>query len=128
MSSEEDGFDARPLYLRQMLESIETIDQFIGSNDFESYQGDRMLRAAVERYLLILTEASIRLGPAVEFLCPGIDPRRLRNMGNFLRHKYDHIDDQIVWDTVKNDLPGLKLLVSSALAAFGKPQSGRSPA
>ena len=63
----------------------------------------------------IITEAAIRLGDDAEILCPGPDWRGIRGMGNFLRHEYHRVDDQIVWDTVKHELPTLKAAVLRAL-------------
>lgn len=112
------SFDRRKVYVTHMLDSIQTIEQFIGDADYEAYAANRMLKAAVERYLLTLTETSIRLGDEFEILCPGVPSTKLRHMGNFLRHKYEHIDGRIVWDTVKRDLPPLKLLLNKALISI----------
>jgi uncharacterized protein with HEPN domain len=32
-------------------------------------------------------------------------------MGNFLRHSYDRVSDEIVWNTILDDLPALKVVV-----------------
>lgn len=37
-------------------------------------------------------------------------------MGNILRHSYHRVDDEVVWNTVKEDLPALKQAVSNALS------------
>ena len=37
-------------------------------------------------------------------------------MGNILRHGYHKVDDRIVWDTVKIDLPALRESVSRTIA------------
>lgn len=63
----------------------------------------------------IITEAAIRLGDDAEALCPGLDWRGFRGMGNILRHGYHRVDDKIVWDTVKDDLPPLLESVRNAL-------------
>jgi uncharacterized protein with HEPN domain len=39
-------------------------------------------------------------------------------MGNFLRHSYHRVSDEIVWNTVKDDLPLLRRIVEKALEAF----------
>ena len=39
-----------------------------------------------------------------------------RGMGNILRHSYHRVEDQIIWNTVKNDLPALKQTVTRAVA------------
>ena len=46
---------------------------------------------------------------------PEIDWKRYRGMGNFLRHSYHRVSDEIVWNTVKDDLPLLKRIVVKAL-------------
>jgi uncharacterized protein with HEPN domain len=63
----------------------------------------------------IITEVAIRLGDEADTLCPGPDWKGFRGMGNFLRHQYHKIDDKIVWDTVKDELPPLKAAIVLAL-------------
>jgi uncharacterized protein with HEPN domain len=36
-------------------------------------------------------------------------------MGNFLRHSYHRVSDEIVWNTVKDDLPVLREIVKQRL-------------
>jgi uncharacterized protein with HEPN domain len=36
-------------------------------------------------------------------------------MGNFLRHSYDRVADDVVWNTVQEDLPVLKRIAEEAL-------------
>jgi hypothetical protein len=47
-------------------------------------------------------------------------------MGNFLRHSYHSISDEIVWNTVKDDLPVLKRILERALGPSG-PSSPSGP-
>jgi uncharacterized protein with HEPN domain len=62
-----------------------------------------------------VTEAAFRLGEEAETLVPGPDWEGFRGMGNILRHAYHRIDDQIVWDTVKDELPPMRVAVLRAL-------------
>jgi uncharacterized protein with HEPN domain len=39
----------------------------------------------------------------------------IRGIGNWLRHQYDRIDLEIVWNTVTDHLPELKRAAASAL-------------
>ena len=48
-------------HLRDILESIERVNEFIGDADFNAYQADEKTKAAVERKMQVLTEANIRL-------------------------------------------------------------------
>ena len=48
-------------HLRDILESIDHIDESIGDMDFAGYERHEKTKAAVERKMQILTEAVIRL-------------------------------------------------------------------
>ena len=83
--------------------------------ELDAYQRDDKTRAAVERKMQILTEAVIRLEMEGPDAFPEIDWKGYRGMGNFLRHSYHRVSDEIVWNTVKDDLPLLKKIVEKAL-------------
>ena len=102
-------------HLRDILESINSIEKFLGDMDFDVYRGDLKTKSAVERQLQIITEAAVRLGEDGNRLCPGVDWKGFRGMGNVLRHGYHRIDDKVVWDTVKDELPPVKAAVLRAL-------------
>jgi uncharacterized protein with HEPN domain len=102
-------------HLTDIRESIENIDAFLRKMDFDAYHADLKTRSAVERQLQIISEAAARLKDDGETLCPGIDWQGLRGMGNVLRHGYHKVEDRIVWDAVKFDLPLLKACVDGAL-------------
>jgi uncharacterized protein with HEPN domain len=93
--------------------------------DFDVYRGDLKTKSAVERQMQIITEAAVRLGEDGDRLCPGVDWKGFRGMGNILRHGYHRIDDKIVWDTVKDELPPVKAAVLRALNP--PPASSKSP-
>jgi uncharacterized protein with HEPN domain len=102
-------------HLADILQSIDHIHEFLGGLDFEGYKEDRKTRSAVERELQIITEAAVRLGDEAEALCPGPDWAAFRGMGNVLRHAYHRVDDEIVWNTVKDELPSMRAAVVKAL-------------
>jgi uncharacterized protein with HEPN domain len=72
--------------LRDILESIQSIERFVRGLNPESYAQDEKTQAAVERKLLIVSEAAVRLGERAESLCPRIPWRDIRGIGNWLRH------------------------------------------
>jgi uncharacterized protein with HEPN domain len=39
-------------------------------------------------------------------------------MGNILRHGYHKVEDRIVWDTVKTELPTLRVAVMRTLSSL----------
>ena len=106
--------DAR-LRFTDILEAIQSTKRFVAGMDAESYARDERTQAAVERKLLIISEAAIRLKDAAETLCPEIPWRDIRGIGNWLRHAYDRIDPETIWNTVQDDLPPLRSAVERAL-------------
>lgn len=102
-------------HLRDIHEAIVAIESFVREMDFHAYEKDMRTQAAVERKLLIISEAAIRLAEDAEILCPGIPWRDIRGIGNWLRHQYDRVDSKMVWNTVTDDLPPLKSAAAKAL-------------
>ncbi|HEY1995330.1 MAG TPA: HepT-like ribonuclease domain-containing protein [Edaphobacter sp.] len=105
-------------HFKDILQSIDHIGEFIAGIDFEGYQEDRKTRSAVERELQIITEAATRLGEEAETFVPGPDWKGFRGMGNILRHVYHRVNDEIVWNTVKEELPPMRIAVSNALRSM----------
>ena len=62
-----------------------------------------------------ISEAAVRLGEQAERLCPGLRWRDIRGIGNWLRHQYDRVDIETIWNTLTRDLPPLKEAVHCAL-------------
>jgi uncharacterized protein with HEPN domain len=114
------SFRGPEMHFQDILKAIHLIELFVGEMEFTAYAEDIKTRAAVERELQILTEAAYRLKPEDEALCPGPDWRKIRGMGNILRHAYDRVDDEAVWNTVKDDLPALKKDVGEALRGISQ--------
>ncbi len=102
-------------HFEDILKSIGYIDEFVGELSFEMYEADRKTRSAVERELQIITEAAVRLGDDAAAICPGVDWKGFRGMGNILRHAYHRVDGRIVWDTVQKELPLMRVAVARAL-------------
>jgi uncharacterized protein with HEPN domain len=101
--------------LSDILAAIVAIGRFIEGMDFDAYAEDERTQAAVERKLLVISEAAIRLKDAGENLCPSVPWRDIRGIGNWLRHQYDRIDLETIWSTIQVDLPPLRKAIESAL-------------
>jgi uncharacterized protein with HEPN domain len=112
-------------YLTDIVKSCDQIRAYLDGVTLEDYLVTPMRRDAVERQLQILTEAAFRLGDQAAVLCPPVDWRSIRGLGNFLRHEYDKITPEIIWNKLHHDLPLLEESVLKALAAL--PESGNTP-
>lgn len=109
-------FKEPALALRDIVEAIAAIKQFTRDMDGEAFRSDPKTVAAVERKLQVISEAAIRLGDQAEILCPGLPWRNIRGIGNWLRHQYDRIDVDAIWQTVIENLPPLETAVAKALS------------
>jgi uncharacterized protein with HEPN domain len=76
--------------------------------DLAHYRRDRLFRQAVERNLEIIGEAIGRISRHDAETASRIsEHRRIIAFRNRLIHGYDLLDDVLVWDTVKTDVPVL---------------------
>jgi uncharacterized protein with HEPN domain len=112
------------LPLRDILESVASIEEFTRGLTFEAFERDLKTIAAVERKLQIVQRSRIRLGSDAEVPCPGLPWHNIRGIGNWLRHEYHRVDTTTIWNTVTEGLPPLKAAVMKALSApdFNLPQ------
>jgi uncharacterized protein with HEPN domain len=110
-------FSGTSLSLADILDAIVAIEQFTQDMDLDSFRQDPKTIAAVERKLQVISEAAVRLGEQAEALCPGLPWRDIRGIGNWLRHQYDRVDIETIWNTLTMDLPPLKAVVHRALNA-----------
>lgn len=76
-------------------------------------------RDGVERQLLIIAEAAVKLRGQVEAAEPGIDWDAIRGMGNVIRHNYDGIDDTVIQHVLAEELTRLNEACSRLLTSFG---------
>ena len=114
-------FEDRLSSLRDIYESILRIGEFVAGMTLDKNLRDSKTQAAVERKMLVISEAAIRLKEEAEVLCPGVPWREIRGTGNWLRHQYDRVEAETVWNTVQDDLPPLKLAVERALSTNRAP-------
>ena len=115
-------FSEPSLSLTDIRDAIIAIEQFTEDMDFAAFRSEPKTIAAVERKLQVISEAAVRLGAQAEKLCPGLPWHNIRGIGNWLRHQYDRVDIETLWNTVADDLPPLKVAVHRAL----EPPASRS--
>ena len=104
--------------LADILENLQRIEGYVTGLDREAFGGDTLRRDAVERCLERICEAAFRLGEKAAELAPSQPWGDIRGMGNRLRHAYDRIDLDILWNTVRDRLPSLKADVERALVGL----------
>jgi len=103
-------------YLYDIAEAGEHIAAFAAGKTFADYEGDAMLRSAVERQFEIVGEALAQLSRLDEAIAARItEYRRIIAFRNILVHGYAQVDDRLVWDIVETRLPALRREVAALL-------------
>ena len=95
-------------WLLDIVDNIDRIERHRHGLGLAEFDANETVRDAVERCLQRVTEAVIRLGDAGADLLPDQDLKGLRGLGNFLRHKYDRVDANLIWEYLDQDAPMLR--------------------
>jgi uncharacterized protein with HEPN domain len=93
--------------LNTIIGNGERIALYTAGLNQEAFGADGRTRDAVERCLERICEAAHRLGSNAETMMPDQPWRDIRGMGNRLRHGYDRISLDIIWNAIRHDVPAL---------------------
>jgi uncharacterized protein with HEPN domain len=104
---------ARLLHIR---EAIETIESMWRGKTLNDYIADPIRVAATERFLEKVCEAAKHIPDEQKAFHPQVPWLQIRGLGNRLRHGYETIDAEVIWDIVTKDLGPLGKAVTQILA------------
>ena len=98
------------LYISHILDAITDIQKYVGRLTFKQFMSvNRMvIRDAVVRKLEIIGEATKHFSEKFKKEYSGIPWKEIVGMRDNLIHEYFDVAWDIVWSTVKKDLPPLK--------------------
>lgn len=106
-------------YLEHIAAAIERAIRYIGSlESLTALEQDEQIQDAVVRTLTVIGEAAVRIQKAApEFVAahPELPWSPMRGIRNKVVHDYFDVAWDVVWDTVKQDLPPLLEQVKSLL-------------
>ena len=83
--------------------------------ELTAFEEDRKAYDAVERCLERISEAVAKLGDMAGHVMPDQPLQKIRAFGNILRHEYDAIRADRLFEIVKTDLPRLHASAVEAL-------------
>ena len=95
------------LYILDIIDAIETIFEFIGTMNYEEFAKDKKTLSAVIWKFEIIGEATKNISNEIFLKYNNIPWAEMARMRDRLIHGYESIKPEIIWKTIKDDLPNL---------------------
>jgi uncharacterized protein with HEPN domain len=86
--------------LYDIRDNILYVQELLSGVAYQEFKASRTLFYAATRALEIISEASRRLPGELSERHSHLPWRAIRDSGNAYRHRYDHVEESRVWDTV----------------------------
>lgn len=106
------------LYLEDIRNSIRKIESYTSNLSFDEFKKDTLIIDAVVRNLTIIGEAARNMPEEIKSKNPKVAWKEAIGMRNKVTHEYFGVDEDILWKTIKEDLPILKKQISELLEKF----------
>lgn len=103
--------------LHHILERLSMVRDLLGETTFEHLWDDPTRRAALERHLEVISEASRTIPAEWTSAYPEIPWRRIGDLGNVLRHAYHQTSGPILEQICLNDLGPLEAAIAAMRTA-----------
>ena len=97
--------------LGDILDAIRRIESYTNGAGTEDFLENLMMQDAVMHQIEIIGEASNSISDEFQDMHSNLPWMQMRGIRNKIVHDYRGINLQIIWDTVRSDLPALKLQV-----------------
>ncbi|MBI5967892.1 MAG: DUF86 domain-containing protein [Deltaproteobacteria bacterium] len=103
------------LFVKDILDCIEKINEFIGDMDFDKFMQDDKTKSAVVRKLEIIGEATKNIPRQIREKYRELPWTDMAGLRDKIAHFYFGIDYEIVWEVVKKRLPEIKPIIHKVL-------------
>ena len=99
------------LLLYDMLQSMEKIEEYTHALSLEQLLRDERTKDAVLRNIQVIGDASKDLPAGFIAKHPDIDWSGIAGMRNIITHRYFHVDWNLEWISIHEELPVLKVQI-----------------
>lgn len=103
------------LYLFDIQESCKKVLRFTKGMTYKDFVHDDLYFDAVLRNLEIIGEAVKNVSEETRQKYPKVKWRKIAGFRDIVAHEYFGVNDETVWDIVKNEIPALLAIVISIL-------------
>lgn len=90
------------------IRSIERIEFYTLDLDFETFANAQIVIDATLIHFVNLGERLSSISEGLKDKFKGLPIRNVKEMRNAISHSYDTIKGDIIWSTIRNDIPKLK--------------------
>lgn len=105
--------------IHDVLEAIERVEEITRGKSLDEFEASWQLRWLVQRAIEIISEASRAIPDDLANTRPEIPWRKVRGIGNVLRHDYEGLSDRLIWNVVVDELPRLKAAIQAIAKTHG---------
>jgi uncharacterized protein with HEPN domain len=99
--------------LAHIVEAIDAIITFTEGKTIDDLYADSMLRSAVRYQLTVIGEAANNITETTRNLLPQVTWRKIIATRNVLIHGYSLVDEEIIWNIIKEKLPELNAAIKA---------------
>ena len=103
------------VFLKDILDSMKLIEEYVEDMDFEEFKNDQRTIDAVIRNIEIIGEATKQIPDDVKDKNSEIPWEEMARMRDKMIHGYFSIMQEILWETVKHDIPETRSLIKELL-------------
>lgn len=97
------------LYVEDILEAMESIEEFIGGMDYLQFSEDDKTRSAVVWKIENIGEAVKNIPKQIREKYRALPWSSLAKTRDKVRHHYFGVDYEIVWEVIKKRFPAIKV-------------------
>lgn len=107
-------------YIKDISEAISKIEQFTQGMEYHTFVKDEKTVFAVIRALEVIGEATKNILKSIKTKYADIPWREMTGIRNKLIHEYFGVVYEVIWKTIKEDIPPLKPKIEQILQDINK--------
>lgn len=111
------------VYLKDIIQAIEAIEKFVEGISLKEFKNDDKTSSAVVRKFEIIGEAAKKIPENARKKYPQVPWKEMSGMRDKLIHFYAGVNFDLVWQTIQNQLPSTKSIITQILKELNSSNS-----